>query len=402
MTTLKNNEKKRNKNKSFGEKLFSRFAKKKNKDKKDKDGNKYKKNGKTKKYDKKHHSKYDKKPNKIIDVTPAEPKDLKDIYNISDVINYRSQVIRSVNDDKRQTLVTEKLRLCCVCFDFNAIEQNNNNQQPINSKMDGIEIDKINQNKIENSYKKQLTKDEIEHKKQLTIGIDKKRQMLVEIVEFISTQKWWNEDILNELIKCVRSNLFRTLPLGSKKKFVKGDEEEEPFLDPQWLHLQLVYELCLRFLISNDIDKKVMQKYLHGSFVLNLIQLFQSQDLRERDYLKTILHRIYGKFMSFRSFLRRAINNEFYQVIYVSQRHNGLAELLEILGSIINGFATPLKDEHQKFLRNVLIPLHKVETLSQYHAQLAYCVVQFIEKDPRLSSIIIGGLLKLSQIIKSS
>lgn len=63
-------------------------------------------------------------------------------------------------------------------------------------------------------------------------------------------------------------------------------------------------------------------------------------------------------------------------------------------GSIINGFATPLKEEHQKFLRNVLIPLHKVKTLTQFHAQLAYCVVQFIEKDPNLASVIIGGLLK--------
>eukprot|EP01084_Bolivina_argentea_P127098 224853_1 len=109
-----------------------------------------------------------------------------------------------------------------------------------------------------------LTEKEIEMRQQLTIGIDKKRQMLVEIVEFISTQKWWDEDILRELISCVTKNLFRTLPLGSKRKFVKGDEEEEPFLDPQWLHLQLVYELCLRFLISNDIDKKIMQKYLMG------------------------------------------------------------------------------------------------------------------------------------------
>merc|ERR1712173_166720 len=73
-----------------------------------------------------------------------------------------------------------------------------------------------------------------------------------------------------------------------------------------------------------------------------------------------------------------------------------------ILGSIINGFATPLKDEHQKFLRNVLIPLHKVSTLSQYHAQLAYCVVQFIEKDPALSSNIVGGLLRFWPIISCS
>jgi len=53
--------------------------------------------------------------------------------------------------------------------------------------------------------------------------------------------------------------------------------------------------------------------------------------------------------------------------------------------SIINGFALPLKDEHRTFLLKVLLPLHKVKSLSVYHPQLAYCVVQFLEKDPTLT-----------------
>ena len=73
-----------------------------------------------------------------------------------------------------------------------------------------------------------------------------------------------------------------------------------------------------------------------------------SEDPRERDYLKTILHRIYGKFMPYRAFIRKSINI-FYRFIYETERHNGIAELLEILGSIINGFALPLKDEHKQF-----------------------------------------------------
>ena len=143
----------------------------------------------------------------------------------------------------------------------------------------------------------------------------------------------------------------------------------------------------------------MLKKYIDRRFLLSIIDLFNSEDPRERDYLKTILHRIYGKFMSFRSFLRRAINNVFYRVIYENTRHNGLAELLEILGSIINGFAIPLKIEHQKFLRNVLIPLHKVPTLAQFHPQLAYCVVQFIEKDPNLAAVLIGGLMKFWPLV---
>lgn len=74
--------------------------------------------------------------------------------------------------------------------------------------------------------------------------------------------------------------------------------------------------------------------------------------------------------------------------IYETEKFNGVAELLEILGSIINGFALPLKPEHRQFLSKVLLPLHKTKALVQYQAQLAYCVVQFLEKDPELTKTV--------------
>lgn len=83
-----------------------------------------------------------------------------------------------------------------------------------------------------------------------------------------------------------------------------------------------------------------------------------------------------------------------YRFVYETEHFNGVGELLEILGSIINGFALPLKAEHKQFLVKVLIPLHKVKCLSLYHAQLAYCVVQFLEKDPTLTEPVVRGLLK--------
>lgn len=33
--------------------------------------------------------------------------------------------------------------------------------------------------------------------------------------------------------------------------------------------------------------------------------------------------------------------------VFETDHHNGIAELLEIQGSIINGFALPLKEEHK-------------------------------------------------------
>lgn len=111
--------------------------------------------------------------------------------------------------------------------------------------------------------------------------------------------------------------------------------------------LQIVYELLLRYVVSNDTDAKTAKKYIDQRFIVRLLELFDSEDPRERDYLKTILHRIYGKFMIHRPFIRKAINNVFYRFVFETERHNGVAELLEILGSIINGFALPLKEEHK-------------------------------------------------------
>ncbi len=36
-------------------------------------------------------------------------------------------------------------------------------------------------------------------------------------------------------------------------------------------------------------------------------------------------------------------------------------------------------------ITQVLLPLHVPKTLSNYHPQLAYCIAQFIEKDPNLT-----------------
>ena len=74
-----------------------------------------------------------------------------------------------------------------------------------------------------------------------------------------------------------------------------------------------------------------------------MLDLFDSEDPRERDYLKTILHRIYGKFMTLRNYTRKQVMNLILLITYEKEEHNGLTELLEILSSIISGFTAPLK-----------------------------------------------------------
>ncbi|KAF6166128.1 hypothetical protein GIB67_023838, partial [Kingdonia uniflora] len=157
----------------------------------------------------------------------------------------------------------------------------------------------------------------------------------------------------------------------------------------------------LRFVASPETDAKIAKRYIDHSFVLRFLDLFDSEDQREREYLRTILHRIYGKFKVHRPFIRKAINNIFYRFIFETEKHNGVAELLEILGSIINGFALPL-EEHKLFLVRAFIPLHKPKCVSMYHQQLSYCITQFVEKDIKLADTVIRGLLKYWPITNSS
>lgn len=96
------------------------------------------------------------------------------------------------------------------------------------------------------------------------------------------------------------------------------------------------------------------------------------------------------------------MKNVFNTFVYETQVHNGIAELLEILGSIINGFAIPLKSEHTDFLLKSLMPLHTPKSLSLYHPQLSYCVTQFVEKDPGLSEAVLDRLLRYWPLTNSS
>lgn len=223
-----------------------------------------------------------------------------------------------------------------------------------------------------------------------------KAQTLHEMLEYITTQRGVIlENLYPEVVKMFATNLFRSIPPPVNPTGDAFDpEEDEPVLELAWPHLKIVYEFFLRFVESADFNTNLAKRYIDQTFVLNLLELFDSEDPRERDFLKTTLHRIYGKFLNLRAPIRRSINNVFYHFIYETERHNGIAELLEILGSIINGFALPLKDEHKTFLMRVLIPLHKVKSLSMYHPQLAYCVVQFLEKDGALAEEVVLGLLK--------
>uniref|UniRef100_A0A4W3J2W9 Serine/threonine protein phosphatase 2A regulatory subunit n=1 Tax=Callorhinchus milii TaxID=7868 RepID=A0A4W3J2W9_CALMI len=241
-----------------------------------------------------------------------------------------SPLFTDVPNTEQHDLFCQKLQQCCVIFDF----------------MDSVS---------------DLKSKEV------------KRATLNELVDFLTTNRGvLLEQAYPEIVKMITNNIFRTLPPSDNPDF--DPEEDEPSLEAAWPHMQLVYEFFLRFLECPDFQPSIAKRFIDQKFVLQLLELFDSEDPRERDFLKTVLHRIYGKFLGLRAFIRKQINNIFIR--------------------IINGFALPLKAEHKQFLMKVLIPLHTARGLALFHAQLAYCVVQFLEKDATLTEPVIRGLLK--------
>lgn len=126
-----------------------------------------------------------------------------------------------------------------------------------------------------------------------------------------------------------------------------------------------------------------------------LLHNLSAEDARERDYVKTLLHRIYAHAMPLRPFMRRCLQHIVCRAGTEDERVHGLSELLEVLGSIINGFVVPLKSTHVDILlQRVLLPLHKLHHLAVFHPQLSYAIMQFLEHDPTLANCILTAILK--------
>ena len=223
-----------------------------------------------------------------------------------------------------------------------------------------------------------------------------KRNTLLEVVDYADAagrQLFSDFRVLEDTFIMIKLNLFRSLPKAPEPSG-DPDEEEEIFSDPQWPHLNIIYELLLRLVSLDQIDLSLRKKVIDANFVKQLLILFDSEDAKERDYLKTITHRIYSKLTQRRALIRRVICNVFYEFILETENHHGIAEMLEILASIINGFAVPIKDEHKIMLIKALIPLHKAKNIAEYHPQLSYCMALYVAKDHTLTRDIIPGLLK--------
>lgn len=227
-----------------------------------------------------------------------------------------------------------------------------------------------------------------------------KTNYLREILDHISQPKFFKlmePETFKLFFAMVKSNIIRSMPpLPELAKVpVIGDDINDTIYESAWPHLEIVYQIFQRFLESNLMDPYQFDQYIDPSFIHQFLMLFNASDSRERCSLKMLLHKLYFRFSKQRPLIRQAIQHIFYTYLYETRYFCGITELLEIMMAIINGYNTPLKQEHIDFLVNILLPLHTSNYFHLFHGNLFYCVKQYLQKDPSLITVVIKSLLKL-------
>jgi hypothetical protein len=204
-----------------------------------------------------------------------------------------------------------------------------------------------------------------------------KRRYVLEMIDYMTeTQNWFTPKICQESFKMIEKNLFNR--------------------SIRWESLQFIYKFILHFLITSQSSMDVMKSYLSQNFLFKFINLFDSKNAFERGYLRIILNVLYNEFAFVRPIIEKGISNILFQVIYENDDHHGIIQLLQVIDeAIIPKFTSPLKEEQQKFLCNVLIPLHKVKTFHKFDKELIGCIKECIQKDPDFTTtVVLGAMLK--------
>jgi len=238
---------------------------------------------------------------------------------------------------------------------------------------------------------------------------DNKTKMLSELLDGLDSSlriQILSPELLPLAFDMIRANIFRPFHFIQKPTSSSGTlyevEDEETLLESSWPHLMLVYQIFFQMIIFPQFDASIAAKYMDSVFINQFIWLFQSQDAREREMLKNMLHRIYGKFVCLRPLITKSVKNSLIEFVYENEEEcNGVSELLEVFESIVSGFKVPLKPENAEFLCNYLIPLHKSKALPNFHQQLSKCMAKYIQKDSKCAIQIYNGILKYWPITNS-
>jgi serine/threonine-protein phosphatase 2A regulatory subunit B' len=113
----------------------------------------------------------------------------------------------------------------------------------------------------------------------------------------------------------------------------------------------------------------------------------------ECKFIRTLLHWSYKSFPTLRKGVRQLLGTKLSSFGQSPNKLLRICPLLEVLGSVIKGFRTPLQSSHFCLFHEILLPLHspnemlrdQTPLIAPYHQGLVYCVSAFVEKEPALA-----------------
>eukprot|EP01083_Nonionella_stella_P094745 265916_1 len=322
-------------------------------------------------------------------------------------------IVRSVQNILKKDIAKDIVQLILRFYHFDYIEHMLNEHTLLDRMGDVDDMKQILKRKLKLCQHRFVFTEQSLNDLKYNQAIQIKTQYLTQIIQCFSIHLYAENDI-KECLGTIAINIFRPLPS-------LNSVHDESFTTGVWTHLRLVYELFLRLLTSSQIQSKTLKKCFDKPFIQNIINLFASEYAPEREYLKTILYRMYARVMPWRTNIRRCMANYFcrassneYGTVrrYEQDLHgpipsdsdrfgcvecdtmNGISELLQIYGAVVNGFNIPLHEEHQQYLVNVIMSLFKCTNIELFHHDLTCCCCKFVQKHPSLGRAILLELLR--------
>ena len=241
----------------------------------------------------------------------------------------------------------------------------------------------------------------LEHTRNSTLKQSRNESISKVIKYFTEPQKIIDYILPNisQVFPIIPTNLFRSLPVGctSVDKLSVSDVGigiSSDSIDPFWPNLEGIYTIFYKLISTDYISSKHLKQYITPFFFQEFLSLFNSEEPKERDFLKHILQSLYFKLIPKRKMIKQSLDYYLLSVIHESQTSNGISELLEVLSSIISQYSIPLRPDNAVFFREIILPLHKVQNSQTFHEQLLRCVVIFLSKDLGLAPLLVKTLLR--------
>lgn len=218
-----------------------------------------------------------------------------------------------------------------------------------------------------------------------------KTSVLHELIDLYSNQKMFprlSRECHQAVIDMFAKNIFRPIPNLPHAILLFDDAKVQ---DTGWTHIQLVYELFIKFL-DCPIDLRILQYQLTPRFISNLYAILDFPDERERMQMKAVIASIFNKVPPHRGNLRVIAANMLMCVpenLYIT----AALHLLELFYLFTMNVPSPLTPSHISQFDRVLLPLHLGFRSPRYFGPLIRCTMLMVRKDKQIGNNLMHFLI---------